>query len=214
MDWNDLKRHFAIRMFELGVFKDKGRSPGGQGFRLKLHKTKPEAPLSPFYLDFRLLRSSPNDLLLSAKIFEMMIFAEGWNPDFLADIPTAITPTVTVLSQRLQMGMITPREAKDHGSGAEIDGIYKEQMSGVLFDDVITGADSKFSAHDTLTSADLRVQAIAVLADRGQGGAEQLQTAGIEFRAAFTVDWLLEFYQREALISETLFKEIQVYRGR
>lgn len=34
----------ARLLFEIGAIKDKSCSPGGEGFRLKLHDTKPDAP--------------------------------------------------------------------------------------------------------------------------------------------------------------------------
>jgi orotate phosphoribosyltransferase len=215
IEFEELIEHFASEIYRVGAFKDKTKSPGGEGFRLKLHDINPDAPLSPIYLDFRILRSFPPLLALSGRVFEEMLKSNLSNPPHLvADIPQAITPTVTVLSQRTGIPMITPRELKTHGSGAKIDGVYEPGQSVMLFDDLITKADSKIPPADTLIQNRLKLLGVMVLADREQGGREQLQKHGISFWSAFDLTWLLRLYQRQGKISEDHFREIQVYRGK
>ena len=63
--------------------------------------------------------------------------------DLLADVPTAATPLVSSLSDRLGVGMVTPRtDAKTHGSGASIDGLLNSDQGkrAVLIDDLVTMA--------------------------------------------------------------------------
>lgn len=207
-----LVEEFTRQLYGIGAFKTKSQSPNGKGFRLKLHETNPDAPLSPFYLDFRIMRSFPLILKTSAQVFQEMMKDSFSAPHLLADIPQAITPTVAVLSQRTEIGMITPREPKTHGSGAVIDGVFHAGQSVLVFDDLITQAHSKISVVKTLTSHNLKVLGVLVLADRQQGGRQQLEQENIPFRAAFDLDRLLESYYHGRLISRNLYDEIQAYR--
>lgn len=209
--FSELKMAFAEQLYDLRMFKDKTRSPGGQGFRLKLHQTQPDAPLSPFYIDLRVLRSYPQTAKRSARmLFEMMM--KGLGADVLADVPTAITPVVSSLSDYTGIPMITPRPTKDHGAGGNIDGTWSvDGATAVLFDDLVTGAHSKIEAATVLRAAGITVQDVVVLVDREQGGRQQLQAAGLALHTAFTITELLMLYRDMGKISEALHDEIADY---
>jgi hypothetical protein len=110
----------AEQMIELGVFFDKMRSPGGKGFRLKSHETRPNASLSPFYLEQRRLRGSSNALCIAADAFACLIEVDRISFDRLADIPISISPIVGILAAQIQRPMVTPRPVKSHGTGAPL----------------------------------------------------------------------------------------------
>jgi orotate phosphoribosyltransferase len=206
----DEKRISCARAwFRAGIFLDKTKSPGGQGFRLKLHEKTPDAPLSPFYLNFRLLRSFPTLLQETAELMEDMVVGDDF--DLVADIPTAATPLVTLISQDLQIPMITPREMKTHWSGAVIDGVYKKGQKVVVFDDLITKADSKIASAKQLTAEGLLVGRFVVLVDREQGGLAQLKAAGYSCEPAWFLQDLLGLYRHEGLLSPEVHVEIVTY---
>lgn len=202
----------ASRLHHIGSFKDKTLSPGGQGFRLKLHEKTPDAPLSPFYLDLRLIRSFPDVMTLAARVFRQMMFRylDG-TPARIADVPTAITPVVSVLSLMTNIGMVTPREPKKYGTEATIDGVWEPGDTVVLFDDLITKADSKITAIETLQKGGLKAAGVIVLVDRLQGGSEHLESLGYGLYCAFTIKWLLEFYHENNMLSAELRDEISQY---
>ena len=81
-------------------------------FKLKLHEKDPDAPLSPIYIDLRLLRSHPPVLDLVVEILKKM--SQGLRFDCYADVPIAATPIVAILSHQTRIPMITPREPKTH----------------------------------------------------------------------------------------------------
>src|SRR5262245_7112344 len=94
-------------------------------FRLKLHEQRPEAPLSPIYLNLRVLRSFPDALDATVAALSEMIETRNLRCDRYADVPMAATPIVAVLSHLTRIPMITPRpEAKTHGLGGNIDGAF------------------------------------------------------------------------------------------
>ena len=207
----ELKRAFAEQLYDLRMFKDKTRSPDGKGFRLKLHQSKPDAPLSPFYIDLRVLRSYPQTAKRTARmLFEFML--NGLGAEVLADVPTAITPIVSSVSDRTGIPMITPRPAKDHGAGGNIDGIWSvDGATAVLFDDLVTEAHSKIEAATVLLNAGITVKDVVVLVDREQGGRKQLEAVGLTLHTAFTITELLALYRDTGKISQHLYGEIARY---
>ncbi|MBI4050453.1 MAG: hypothetical protein HY396_00550 [Candidatus Doudnabacteria bacterium] len=203
------KQELALKWAQVGVFLDKRKSPGGRGFKLKLHEKNPDAPLSPFYLNFRLLRSFPRTLQNTALLFKDMCCNMSF--DVVADVPTAITPVVAVLSQILDIPMITPRELKTHGSGGGIDGVYKPDMVVALFDDLITKADSKIQAIRALQAESLTPRYLYVLVDREQGGATEIRQTPIVFGTAWTITELLDFYCGAGWITGDVHRECIAY---
>ncbi|MBI4049905.1 MAG: hypothetical protein HY398_00470 [Candidatus Doudnabacteria bacterium] len=199
----------ARKLLEIGAIKDKSRSPGGLGFRLKLHDVNPDAPLSPYYVDLRIVRSSPP---LLRRIGQLLVQrSSGLDYDLLADVPTAATPIVVAMSLITNCPMITPREGKTHGSGSKVDGIFTEGQRVLVVDDLITKGDSKLQAIDCLILAGLVVHDVLVLVDREQGGVAQLQDAGYQVHMVYPFSALVDFYCREGSITEETCAEILIY---
>lgn len=206
------KIFLARKFFQHGMIKTREQSPSGKGFRLALHKKQPDAPLSPYYIDLRLLRSFPPLPRYAADLISEKVRADGVKFNLVADVPTAATPIVTMLSEITDRPMITPREPKDHGSQATIDGVFKMGQTVLTVDDLITGADSKLNAVKILRDANLIVTDVAVLLDREQGGIVQLAAAGLSLHAVWTITGLLAYYEAEKLIPADLVQEINAYR--
>jgi uridine monophosphate synthetase len=182
-------------------------------FRLKMHEKNPDAPLSPIYIDLRLVRSCPKAMGVAADVYREL--ASGLRFDLYADVPTAATPLVAVLSFLSGVPMISPRlDRKSHGTGAPIDGTFEHGQVALLVDDLITRADSKLEAIGVLEAAGLVVRDVMVLVDRQQGGADELQRRGYTLHAALQMQSLLSFYRDEGRISaEDYARTIQYFRG-
>lgn len=206
--------HFlAYRLVQRKLIKTRVDSPGGKGFRLKLHDKNHDAPLSPYYVDFRGLRSFPPLPRYAAEALQQLIITDNLSFDLVADVPTAATPLVTLLSDLRETPMITPREPKTHGSQSSIDGVYTQGQKVLLIDDLVTKADSKIASAEILRAAGLIVTDVAVLLDREQGGKDQLSAHGLTLHTVWTIGELLAFYQAESLISPELVAEINAYRA-
>ncbi len=210
---NRQTRDFAKNIWNIGAFKDVTKSPEGKGFRLKLHEKNPDAPFSPFYVDLRLLQSDLATKESAVRVFVDMIAQLKHGAERLGAIPEAIVAVVSSVSDRLGIPMITPRQPKSHGSGAKIDGIFRAGQTVALFDDVITGADSKLSAAETVRSAGLVVNDVLVLVDREQGGRQLLAEKDLTLHAAATITELLDYYRGERYMGEDVYAQIQEYRG-
>lgn len=202
----------ARELWKIGAIMDKSRSTDGRGFRLKLHQANPDAPLSPVYVNLRLLQSYPRAMARVVSVYRHLLGREFSAPELLAGIPHAGTPITACLMMATGIPMITPRpETKTHGTGGSIDGDFKSGESVLVIDDLITKADSKVEAAQVLEASNLDIHGIMVLVDREQGGAQAMAEAGYRFAAAYTFTDLLEFYQAEGLMAQEMYDEIRAY---
>ena len=182
----ETKRKLALDLLEIGAIKF-------GAFKLKLHDTMPDAPLSPVYIDLRILRSFPKLMDTLTKVYQEL--TSGLKFDVYADVPTAATPLVAVLSYKTGIPMISPRkDEKSHGIRRQIDGVFKQGQVALLVDDLITQAESKLETISILEENGIKVLDVAVLVDREQGGAKQLESRGYACHAAFKLRELLKLY--------------------
>lgn len=180
-------------------------------FRLKLHEQHPDAPLSPIYINLRVLRSFPDALDAAVAALAELIEAHGLRCDRYADVPMAATPLVAVLSHLTRVPMITPREPKTHGLPGSIDGAFTAGETVLVIDDLVTQAESKLEAARVLEANGLRVRDIAVLVDREQGGLAQLAGAGYTLHATTRLSQLLAYFRRVGSIDEARYAEVTAY---
>lgn len=191
----------STQLFEIGAVRF-------GNFKLKLHDKNPEAPLSPVYIDLRVLRRFPEAKAAAVRVYEELV--QPLKFDLLADVPTAATPLVSSLSDRLGVGMITPRtDTKVHGSGAKVDGLLEVDKGkiAVVVDDLVTRADSKIEAVNVLKENGVNVTDVVVLIDRKQGGEEQLAAEGYRLHSALTMDKMLQFYARTGKITQDAYQD-------
>jgi orotate phosphoribosyltransferase len=181
-------------------------------FRLKLHEQQPDAPLSPIYINLRVLRSFPDAVDATVDVLAELIAARGLTFDLYADIPTAATPLVAVLSHRTRVPMITPRQPKTHGLvEGTIDGAFAPGQTAVLIDDLVSHAESKLETARVLEANGLRVHDVAVLIDREQGGPAQAAAAGYAVHAAVRISQLLAYFLRTGGMDHQRYVEVSTY---
>ncbi len=180
-------------------------------FRLKLHETQPDAPLSPMYVDLRVLRSFPDALDATVAALQELIETRGLVFTRYADVPMAATPMVAVLSHITRIPMITPREAKTHGAGGSINGFFHPGETALVIDDVVTHAESKLEAIRTLEANGLVAHDVAVLVDREQGGPEAIAAAGYRLSAAVTISDLLAYWRETGGVTEEVYQRVREY---
>ncbi len=180
-------------------------------FRLKLHETQPDAPLSPMYVDLRVLRSFPDALDAAVATLAELIEKDKLVFSRYADVPMAATPMVAVLSHITRIPMITPREAKTHGAGGTINGYFTPGETVLVIDDVVTHADSKLEAIHTLEANGLVAHDVVVLVDREQGGPEAIAAAGYKLHAAVTISDLLAYWRETGGVPEDVYQRVTDY---
>ena len=199
----ETKKTLALALLDIGAIKF-------GNFRLKLHDKKPNAPLSPIYIDLRLLRSFPDIMDSAILVYKELIVRLHY--DCFADVPTAATPIVAILAHEMRIPMISPRVAeKTHGVNRMIDGMYKKGQVALLVDDLITKADSKLNAISVLGENGIRVNDVVVLVDREQGGTEELSRHSCRCHSAFRLKELLSFYLEMGRITRDEFERTVTY---
>lgn len=205
-EMTEKQRAFADALLDCGAVKF-------GAFRLKLHEREPDAPLSPIYVDLRVLRSWPDAMDIAVSVLAEMITAKQLAFTRYADIPMAATPLVAILMHLTRVPMITPREAKTHGISGTINGDFSLGETVLVIDDLVTHADSKLEAIRVLEDNGLKVQDVAVLIDREQGAPEQLATAGYTLYAALRLSQLLEYWRDSGAIDEATFERVRAYQA-
>lgn len=205
LDLRELKDKVALDLFQVGAIKF-----GPPLFRLKLHESRPDAPLSPIYIDLRIIRSYPQVLRETVDLY--IALTSDFEFDVIADVPTASTPIVTLICSQLNIPMISPRlGARTHGVAARIDGAWHAGQKCLVVDDLITKSHSKLEVIKALEEKSLVVSAVAVLIDRQQGGVEQLDRQGYKCVSAYRLTGLLGGYRSRGLITEEQHRESLAY---
>ena len=195
----------ADSLFEIGAIKF-------GAFRLKLHERNPEVPLSPYYVDLRVLPRHPG-VMLDAALVYAQVAQKADHYDVIMGIPEVGNPLATAFSLETGTPQIYLRKEEKigHGIAGNFMTPVNQGETVLLLDDLVTQADSKLEAINTLESSGLTVRDVVVLIDREQGGAEQLEDAGCRLHAAFKFSKLLDYYHRVGKIDEAKYKEAKEY---
>jgi len=197
------RNKLALELFDIGAVRF-------GAFKLKLHEKKPDAPLSPIYIDLRVLRSFPLVMDSAVEVYEELIAGLKFN--LYADVPTAATPIVAILSHKTKTPMVSPRpEKKEHGLIGNVDGVFRKGQITVVIDDLVTTADSKLEAIATLEGNGLSIKDVVVLIDREQGGVQELEKRGYTCHVAFKLSHLLRIYLESAKISQPTYERTMAY---
>lgn len=181
-----LKEKLALDLFDNGNVKF-------GAFKLKLHEKKPDAPLSPIYLN---LRDMPEKFYeISAELMAEIIkrykkinekYSNFCNY-YIAGIPRAGEPFAEKLRKLLNRKVLKLKK-NENSKGRKITTPASlttqiiPNMGCVLVDDVITEADSKIEAISALEEIGVYVDLIIVLVDRKQGGMEKIISLNNPYR--------------------------------
>ncbi|MGV8048889.1 MAG: orotidine-5'-phosphate decarboxylase [Anaerolineaceae bacterium] len=165
---------------------------------------------SPIYLDLRRLVSFPEllDMAVEAYIDQLVELKY----DLLAGVPYAALPIAAIASSKLKFPMVYPRkEAKTHGTGQMVEGVFEPGQTAVLLEDVITSGGSILTSAATLSEAGLVIKNAVVLVDRQQGGKATLAEQGIELRAVLTMPDILFRLLETNRIDRATFQMVHNY---
>ena len=137
--------------------------------------------------------------------------------DGVCGIPNAGTPIVEALS-----AFYTPPLAHITLLKEESDG--KRKISGIgqhahfvpgniilLFDDVISEADSKLEAINILRKNGFIVNDVVVIVDREMGGRAELRKIGVELHALFTLNELCQHYVETGRVTPEQADRVATY---
>lgn len=186
-------------------------------FKLKLHEKNSTAPLSPIYITLRRPPDGPltdEDVEAIGKELYNLVRRKKILFDIIAGIPRAGEPFAEVIA-RLSGRPLIKLGKKIVGDKRRIDSViggeYRKNQLVLLFDDLITKADTKKEAIAVCENAGLVVSAVVVLIDREQGGSEELRDSGYELHAVFPLFAILDYYVQTGKIDSIKRNEVIAY---
>lgn len=162
-------------------------APPDKPFVLKSGKT------SPHYVDVRRTALTAKGLYLIAwELYHTMVGTMKLHPRRVAGVALCGCPLATALSlESLSISSKGPHshqfdaifdalyvrpEAKDHGTGNLVEGIFEPGDTVVLCEDVVTSGTSTLNAIRSLRQTGLKVIGVVAVLDREEGGGPRIQT--------------------------------------
>lgn len=216
----------AIRLFDIGVVKTKAMSPGGNGFKLKDHKKNPDAPLSPVFLDFRLVSDPKCPGPVSAEnLMEIGSILYGMSSINLLDyscvcgVPNSANPYAEAMSSGCPSGRIhllkltkdVDAQTGERRIPPVVEGKFKPGESVLLITEVVDHGRCTLEAARALEANDLHVYDILAIVNRSRGGSELLRDEGYNVYCLFDIEDLLEFYMSTRRIPKGEYYEVMQY---
>lgn len=191
-------------------------------FVLKLHEKRPEAPLSPYYINLRNLPDRLLTLVAGSIAASTNPLLEEGSLDFCAGIPSAGDPiaekylTCTGIPLRQVFGKAESSSGRKIVPALEALGKHNELWKDkwnrlLLIDDLVTEAGTKLEAISVAEELGYRVAGIAVLVDRQQGGKEQLEAKGYRVFAPLPISKVFQYYYTEGRINQRLYQNSMDY---
>jgi orotate phosphoribosyltransferase/uridine monophosphate synthetase len=166
---------------------------------------------SPVYINIRRLIGHPTALWRAAHVIheEITALQAMRNPqmdafDLVAAVPMGglhIAQTYS-LTSKVPLIYVHP----DGHEESAIAGVFEPNQRAIIMDDLVTGGGSILEAAEKLSDASLVVKDAFVLVDRQQGARERLKKAGINLRAALTLEVILNYLMSSGLIEERWYK--------
>lgn len=104
-----------------------------------------------------------------------------------ADPITAATITLAGQQNKDLLGFIVRKEAKQHGTGRQVEGPVTAGMQVVIVEDVVTSGGSALKAVEAVREFGLEVDTILAVVDRLEGGREAIEAAGLSLQTLCTV---------------------------
>lgn len=139
---------------------------------------------SSYYIDCRLTTMSAPGMVLIGRLGLAAIRQAGWTPDAVGGLTMGADP-VSYAIAAASAGTPSPvdafsvrKEAKQHGTGQQIEGNFRPGARVVVVEDVITSGGSALKAIEAVTAAGGQVLGVLAVVDREQGGRARLEAAG------------------------------------
>ena len=146
---------------------------------------------SKFYLDCRKVTlDSAGANLIADGMLELM---GAELPDAVggmaigADPITAAILTVAGRSGKSLRGFIVRKEAKQHGTGRDVEGPVQPGDRVIVVEDVVTTGGSSLAAIEKAEAFGLKVRGVMAIIDRLEGGREALAARGYSLETLLTI---------------------------
>jgi orotate phosphoribosyltransferase len=107
-----------------------------------------------------------------------------------ADPITGAIITVAGRTGKRLKGFIVRKEAKQHGTGRDVEGPVQPGDTAIIVEDVVTTGGSSLAAIEKAEAFGLKVRGVMALIDRLEGGREALAARHYSLQALLTIDHL------------------------
>lgn len=183
---------------------DFSQNPGE--FALKIHEVKPDAPLSPIYVN---LRNLPDEVL--TKIAQVLAEVYLETPqEFCTGVPKAALVITRKFSEVSKIPFLDVFEKIGQNTDRKI--VIKEAVNPkpdtklLVIDDVIAHGKSKLEALEAAKTVGFYINML-VLIDREQGGVEQVGKEGCKVYAAMKLTDILDYYMEKNMITKKQYEQ-------
>ena len=176
---SDLKEELLERINNLQVFKT-GEFTLASGAK------------SNFYIDGRLITLDPVGVEIISKIIlnnlDKSVTAIGGPATAAIPIVSSLLLVSNIFFKTKLKGFYVRPSAKEHGLSNSIEGLLSQEDKVIIVDDTITSGSSLINAIKTVEKQGCKVVQTFVVFDRGEGGPENLESAGYKINSIFKYD--------------------------
>lgn len=171
--------------------------------------------MSPIYCDNRLTISVPSVRREIRDAFAEVLAAEEFLPATIAGTATAGIPHAAWLAEAVDQPMVYVRSsAKDHGTGARIEGRISAGDDVVLVEDLISTGGSALNAVAALQERGARVRAVlAIFTYQLEAAERAFQEAGVERFVLSDFQTLIDVAHVEDRLSDDELTVLQKWRA-
>ena len=152
---------------------------------------------SNFYIDARLTTMSPDGLAIIGPLALSALRETGWNVDAVGGLTLGADPIsyaisyASAASDHPLRAFTVRKESKAHGTGKLLEGPFREGDRVAVIEDVITTGGSALRAIEAVRSANGSVAGVLALIDRGEGGRQAIEQAGVAIISLVTADQII-----------------------
>ena len=152
---------------------------------------------SNFYIDARLTTMSPDGLAIIGPLALSALRETGWNVDAVGGLTLGADPIAYAISYASAASdhplraFTVRKESKAHGTGKLLEGPFREGDRVAVIEDVITTGGSALRAIEAVRSANGSVAGVLALVDRGEGGRQAIEQAGVAIISLVTADQII-----------------------
>lgn len=153
---------------------------------------------SNYYIDARTTTMSGTGQLLIGRLGLALIDEAGWDAASIGGLTLGADPVAYAIAHaaahtgRPLDAFTVRKEAKQHGSGRRLEGVFADGMRVIVCEDTITTGGSALNAIIAVEEAGGSVAGVLAVVDRDEGGRIIIEEKGYPVRAMFTAVELLE----------------------
>jgi len=147
---------------------------------------------SSYYVDARRTTMTAEGQRLTGSICYDLIKAAGWDVSHIGGLTLGADPVTYAIAHhsfgrtRVLDGFTVRKEAKDHGTGRQIEWGLPEDARIVIIEDAVTSGASALKAIEAIRKHGADIVGVLCLVDRQEGGKERLDELDLPLLSAFT----------------------------